>query len=266
MDPLTVISGCVSLVATISKLSISMLGFIHDVRGARSDFNTVSCERLSFKTVLKLPAKDAAESNASGFSDTLRKQVTCITSNCNGVLEQTDELLEKQGGSRMDKAARWALFGQNHVGRLWSSLKAHKSALEIALDMISNSWEIKQDASEIHQDISAIKDDTAQILAEMQRLQAQLLREASESAIDHEEASPPGRVSYEETFIEEEKKDMPIHEMTLPEHLKTILPSRSTSPVLAADQYLPESTSNIRSPFNASNPLILRTWFCRFGS
>jgi hypothetical protein len=137
MDPLTIATGCVSLVATISKLSISISGFVRDVRGARSDLDTVSRELLSLKTVLELLAEDAADSNASGFSETLRKQVTGIITNCNGVLEEIEGVLTKLGGSRIDKAARWALTGQNDVSKLRSSLEAHKSALEIALDMVA---------------------------------------------------------------------------------------------------------------------------------
>ncbi|EMT61126.1 Chitin synthase A [Fusarium odoratissimum] len=60
--------------------------------------------------------------------------------------------------------------------KLRSSLEAHKSALELALDMISLSLtkDIKVDTTEIRNDTTAIKDDTALILQEIAQLQARL--------------------------------------------------------------------------------------------
>jgi hypothetical protein len=53
------------------------------------------------------------------------------------VLEEIEEKLKKHSGNMIDKAARWAINGQNDVAKLRSSLEAHKSALEIALDMVA---------------------------------------------------------------------------------------------------------------------------------
>ncbi|GKU23014.1 unnamed protein product [Fusarium langsethiae] len=60
--------------------------------------------------------------------------------------------------------------------KLRSSLEAHKSALELALDMLTLSLakDIKTDMSEIRNDTVAIKDDTTQILEEIAKLQARL--------------------------------------------------------------------------------------------
>jgi hypothetical protein len=137
MDPLSIATGCVSLVVSISKLTISISGFVREVRGARSDLDAVSRDLLSLKTVLELLAEDASDSNDTVFPETLRKQVTGIIANCTGVLEQIEEVLKKHSGNRIDKAAKWAISGQNDVAKLRSSLEAHKSALEIALDMVA---------------------------------------------------------------------------------------------------------------------------------
>ncbi|EWY92470.1 hypothetical protein FOYG_06023 [Fusarium oxysporum NRRL 32931] len=60
--------------------------------------------------------------------------------------------------------------------KLRSSLEAHKSALELALDMIflSLTKDVKTDTTEILNDTSAIKDDTALILQEIAQLQSRL--------------------------------------------------------------------------------------------
>lgn len=67
--------------------------------------------------------------------------------------------------------------------KLKSSLEAHKSALELALDMLtlSATKDIKADTIEIRNDTAAIKDDTAQILEEIARLQERLPATAAAS-------------------------------------------------------------------------------------
>lgn len=90
-----------------------------------------------------------------------------------------EKTLAKHEGGRTNKAAKWVASGKNDVAKLQLSLEAHKSALEIALDMVTLTLtkEIKADTQEILNDTSAIKQDTAQILAEIARLQTQLPRD-----------------------------------------------------------------------------------------
>jgi hypothetical protein len=46
------------------------------------------------------------------------------------------QTLEKHEGGTLSKAAKWVASGKSDVAKLQSSLKAHKSALDIALDMV----------------------------------------------------------------------------------------------------------------------------------
>jgi hypothetical protein len=137
MDPLSVATGCLALVTGISKLSITISKFVRDVRSARSDLNSVSQELLPLKTVLELLAEDAEDSENSCFPDSLRKQVCGIVSNCNDVVEELVKGLDKHSGSGIDKSIWWAMTGKDDIRKLRCSLEAHKSALDIALDMIA---------------------------------------------------------------------------------------------------------------------------------
>lgn len=137
MDPLSIATGCTSLVGTIIRVSISINGFVRDVRSARSELDGVSRELLSLKTILELLQQDASDSTAVSFPETLRKQITGIITNCSGVIQEIQDVLEKHQENRVDKAAKWALSGKSDVNKLRSSLEAHKSALEIALDMLA---------------------------------------------------------------------------------------------------------------------------------
>ncbi|CAG7562543.1 unnamed protein product, partial [Fusarium equiseti] len=84
--------------------------------------------------------------------------------------------LTKYGDGWAKSKAAWALNGKGDMQKLRSSLEAHKSALELALDMLtlSATKDIKADIAEIRHDTAAIKGDTFQILEEIARLQERL--------------------------------------------------------------------------------------------
>jgi hypothetical protein len=135
MDPISLTTGCVGLVAAIAQLTTSISTFIARVRSARADLDSVSRELLSLKIILELLHLDLTD-DAVNFSDTLQRQVSAIITNCTNVILEIQKILDKQNGSGVQKAAQWALSSRADVDKLRTSLEAHKSALEIALDMI----------------------------------------------------------------------------------------------------------------------------------
>ncbi|KAF8854795.1 hypothetical protein BDZ45DRAFT_26993 [Acephala macrosclerotiorum] len=147
MDPLSITATCVGLISTITKTSLVVIGFVKDVRAARSDLDGVSRELLSLKMVLELLADDITDSTNKSFPQTLQKQIAGIVTNCTGVVIDIEQTLKKHEGGKLNKAAQWVAFGKSDVVKLQSSLEAHKSALEIALDMVTltTAKEIKAD-------------------------------------------------------------------------------------------------------------------------
>lgn len=137
MDPLSITASCLTLVGTITKLSTTLIVFVKSVRGARSDLDTISRELHSLQTVLELLAEDASDSSKNHFPPTLQKQIEGIISNCGQVLAEIERTLEKYKGYGASKGARWAVSGSDDVTKLRISLEAHKSALEIALEMVA---------------------------------------------------------------------------------------------------------------------------------
>jgi hypothetical protein len=134
MDPLSITAACVSLTSTIVKTSISVSIFVRSVRAARSDLDTVSRELASLKTLLELIAEDAKD--VESFPDTLRPHVAGILSNCELVLVELQRLVAKYDKPGVIKASKWTLAGSEDVRKLQLSLEAHKSALEIVLEMV----------------------------------------------------------------------------------------------------------------------------------
>jgi hypothetical protein len=137
MDPLSITATCIGLASTITRTSLVVIGFVKDVRAARSDLDTISRELLSVKTVLELLADDVNESTNHSIPQTLQKQIVGIVTNCTSVVVDIEETLKKHDGGKLNKAAKWIVSGKNDVAKLQSSLEAHKSALEIALDMVN---------------------------------------------------------------------------------------------------------------------------------
>ncbi|KAJ3550305.1 hypothetical protein NM208_g54 [Fusarium decemcellulare] len=183
MDPFSIATGCAGLVQIIGCLSVQIHTFVRACRETRSDLDRVSRELLSLRTVLELIQEDATD-ESKPFPPTLKQHVTGIVSNCNTVVLEIQSCIEKYGDNRLKSKASWAVNGQGDITKLRSSLEAHKTALELALDMLALhlTREIKSDTTELRSDTAAIKDDTAQILEEIARLQARLPKETSASA------------------------------------------------------------------------------------
>ncbi|KAH6675425.1 hypothetical protein B0J14DRAFT_362401 [Halenospora varia] len=176
MDPISITISCVHLVASVTRISVQIHVFVREVRDARGDLDAVSRELYSLKSVLEILAEDAEKENGAGFPPNLSRQISGILTNCAGVLEQIQQSLEKYGGGGVKRGVQWTLGGRDDMMKLRSTLEAHKSALEIALDMVALSLarEIKSDTEEIRDIATATKDDTSQILAEIARLQSRL--------------------------------------------------------------------------------------------
>ncbi|KAJ4214367.1 hypothetical protein NW759_010386 [Fusarium solani] len=183
MDPLSIASGCAGLITAIGGLSVKIHSFVRTCREARGDLDSVSRELLSLQTILELIKEDASDKNKP-FPKTLSQHVTAILGNCNLVVAEIQTCITKYGQDRLKTRVAWAINGQGDINKLRSSLEAHKTALEIALDMLALhlTKEIKNDTTEIRNDTAAIKEDTTLILEEIARLQAQLPRDAAVAA------------------------------------------------------------------------------------
>nr|CEG04756.1 unnamed protein product [Fusarium clavum] len=175
MDPLSIATGCAGLITTIGSLTISITSFVRSCREARSDLDRVSRELHSLQTALELIQEDAKDVTKP-FPEIIQRHVSDILTNCNSVVIDIQTCITKYGDGKVRNKAAWVLNGQGDMQKLRSSLEAHKSALELALDMLtfSATKDIKADTTEIRNDTAAIKDDTAQILEEIARLQERL--------------------------------------------------------------------------------------------
>ncbi len=111
--------------------------FVRQVRDARVDLDAVSRELVSLKSILEILAEDTAGSGANGLPESLTIQIQGIMSGCDDVIMQITTILSKYDGNGLVGRSHWAISGRGDIDKLRSSLEAHKSALNIALDMLS---------------------------------------------------------------------------------------------------------------------------------
>ncbi|KAK7183323.1 hypothetical protein PSPO01_10572 [Paraphaeosphaeria sporulosa] len=238
MDPISLTAGCLALVATISKTSTIVTGFVREVREARHGLDVVSRELSSLQTVLGLLAEDASQNNPVSFPDALQAQIHGIITNCNEVVLEMKYCLTRHENSKLGQAGYWTVGGgKEHMARLRSTLEAHKSALEIALDMMAIiiARDTKKDTSQILDVTAAIREDTAQILEEVARLRTQLPRNMAGEQTNGNEMLRrylDSLTSYAGTVYDAETDDR-------------TLSSRSASPMRASEEVTSTLTATI---------------------
>lgn len=71
------------------------------------------------------------------FPEDLARQMTGLIANCSGVVQDIDMEIRKLDGNSTVKHARWALSGKVNMATLKTSLEGHKSALSLALELVT---------------------------------------------------------------------------------------------------------------------------------
>ncbi|KAE8854445.1 hypothetical protein PTNB29_09801 [Pyrenophora teres f. teres] len=162
MDPLSITVSCVTLVTAVSRVTYSLTGFIREWRDASSDLRIISQELSSMQIVIG-NLRNTFATKESTLPPNLKEQILGILKSCLQVVGGIEASLLKHANSRLGKGGYWALGGgKEDMAKYRSSLEAHKSALEITLELVSIT--ISRD----------IKKDTTQILKEMAKLRQRL--------------------------------------------------------------------------------------------
>jgi hypothetical protein len=133
MDPLSITITYIGLLGTVTKLSTTIHGFVRDVRNIRGNLDTVSGELHSLRIVLEILSEDTTNSE---LPESLKINLwySCELWRC---FSRYREYIEKYSGGGIRKGVKWSLSGRDNINKLHSSLKAHKSALDIAWDMLA---------------------------------------------------------------------------------------------------------------------------------
>ena len=134
MDPLSITTGCISLLTGISKLSVDISSFVSSVRNARKDMDAVSRELTSLSLCVQTLRDDSSKTT---YLDGLRDNILAVLKNCDAVTGEIKALLDRLSSANALRRLQWTATGRGEMNKLRSSLESHKSALEIAVDMTS---------------------------------------------------------------------------------------------------------------------------------
>ena len=134
MEPFSIASGCVGLLAGVADLTIQISGFVSSIRDARRDMELVSAELVSLSLCLAILRDDSMKIQ---YPAGLQENLLTVLKNCDAVTTEITKLLSKLSSANLMRKIQWAAMGRDDMNKLRSSLESHKSALEIGLDMTS---------------------------------------------------------------------------------------------------------------------------------
>ena len=126
---------CVTVLSTVASLSIQITSFVSQVRDARRDMDTVSRELSSLSSCLQMLHDDCAGGQVN-YPQKLQQSLVEVLRNCEGVLEEMQELLKKLASGNIGRRVQWSLTGRDDMMKLKSTLEAHKATIDIALNMV----------------------------------------------------------------------------------------------------------------------------------
>ncbi|KAH4415989.1 hypothetical protein HBH92_066770 [Parastagonospora nodorum] len=182
MDPLSITLACVTLIGVVSKVSTSLRTLSRDFRDAPSELKATDLELSSVQAVLvNLTQQTSGPGGVALLSD-LEQHVINIIKHCSVVVADIETCLQKHMQSRRGVSGYWLLGGgKDELARHRSSLEAHKSALQITLQMLAvNSLRnIVRNTAPIPQ----IQDDMRRFFKELEQLRARIPTDEAQNGI-----------------------------------------------------------------------------------
>ncbi len=194
MDPLSIVAGCVGIVGTIAKSSMTIRAFVRDVREARRELGATARYLAELEMTINLIKDDYTPRDEKSEERQIPESITAHTQtvigSCHDLLAELDALMEKHSPRRQTAPLVWALKGKDDVSALNRQIEAHTRTLAIALEVSTlfvspeeSNWyffandrysavvkTVKTDTSQIKEDTTQLRQDTEQILSEMSRL------------------------------------------------------------------------------------------------
>ena len=134
MDPFTIVTTCIGLTGNIVQLSAQIRDFVSAFRDTRKDLASVSFELHSLCMCLECLQADYSNGRVS-YPENISKNLLAVLQNCETVTSQIQALLDKTSSASVNKRLQWAMHVRQQMNVLRSSLEAHKSAIEIALEI-----------------------------------------------------------------------------------------------------------------------------------
>src|SRR5436305_11415795 len=131
---LAITVACASLISSIGTLSKQIVAFVSDIRDARKDMDAVSRELSSLSLCLEGLRDDSSKIQ---LPESLQQNLVGVLRNCDDVTKEMQDLLTNLLRESLRTGVQWSMLARDEMNKLRSRLEAHKSAIDIALEMIS---------------------------------------------------------------------------------------------------------------------------------
>ena len=171
MDPLSLVTACIGTLAGIAQLTAQINSLTSGFADAKRDLGHVSRELTSIGVCLEAlreaPFKD-------DLPPSLLRKLVAVVTNCDTVCSDITSLLNKLAGGSMLQRLSWTFKQRERADRLRVSLEAHKSALDIALELgaITQLHELQIRTNSIKHDTVALRASFAIVEAMAKQVQA----------------------------------------------------------------------------------------------
>ena len=175
MDPISLVTACIGTLAGVAQLTAQINSLTSGFADAKRDLGHVSRELVSIGVCLEAlreaPFKDDLPASL------LRKLVAVVT-NCETVCSEIAALLKKLASGSMLQRLSWTFKQRERADRLRGSLEAHKSALDIALELgaITQLHELQVRTKSIKDDTVALRASLALVEQMAEQVQAMSLQ------------------------------------------------------------------------------------------
>jgi hypothetical protein len=129
------VSAAIGLTLNITKPTSTICDFVLKVNDAQRDLDLVRAEVSSIKYALRFLT--TAGSGQMVVPSQLEYQVSGALDNIGDIIRQIEACIVKQMDMRLSKRVRWAISERADMDKLRTSLEAHKSGLDLTLDLLS---------------------------------------------------------------------------------------------------------------------------------
>ncbi len=157
MEALSIAAASLSVLNGIATLSQTLTTFTKHFKGARRDVDGFLRELTSLGLCL-----ETLRDHEFPFPASLKAQLVGVLDNCDGVVQELSTVLIKHRQAGSLRQLQWSATDGQEIVQLRQRLEAHKSVLEITLEVA--------ELSVLHD----VRGDTREILAELATLKLQV--------------------------------------------------------------------------------------------
>jgi len=134
MDPLSIATGCITLIVAVGDCTRRIKNFVVSCRDAQKDLAAMSRDLSDLDMTLHILKNDTEANESNQLPANLRQRIRDIMDNCNGALSELKTLLGKYDAAGLQSSTKWALSGKKDADKIRASLQAHKGALSLVVE------------------------------------------------------------------------------------------------------------------------------------